>query len=210
MTTRNKPVSKLRSFFIFFGLGILVCLVSFVFFVQWPRLYTRISGKEFVHDFQPPGFKFIYEMISYAAWWVGGLVLIWQSLKRKWITSLGYATGASTVYLSFVALLLFGPQVKSYLEREAFDSRKWIEADRSNTNVRQRMVDDLLKTHSLVGKSRTEIEALLGPPTEDSPRGNFDLIYWLGPERGFIQIDSEWLLIRFENDRVIEVKVRTD
>jgi hypothetical protein len=61
---------------------------------------------------------------------------------------------------------------------------------------RQRMLADLMRK-VLPGKSRTEIEALLGPSL-DSPyfrASGRDLIYFLGPERGLISIDSEWLLI---------------
>ena len=33
---------------------------------------------------------------------------------------------------------------------------------------------------------------------------------WLGPERGFISIDSEWLVIKFEQDRVVVARVVRD
>ena len=48
------------------------------------------------------------------------------------------------------------------------------------------------------GMTRSEIEALLGPPTETSyfEASGRDLVYVTGPERdSFIGVDSEWLLI---------------
>jgi hypothetical protein len=35
-------------------------------------------------------------------------------------------------------------------------------------------------------------------------------VYWLGPERGFISIDSEWLGIKFKDNVVIEVEILRD
>lgn len=32
-----------------------------------------------------------------------------------------------------------------------------------------------------------------------------NIVYYLGDERGFISIDSEWLVIMFDNDVVVEV-----
>jgi hypothetical protein len=44
--------------------------------------------------------------------------------------------------------------------------------------------------------TRSEVVALLGePPATDYFRG-FDLVYPLGPDRGFVAIDSEWLVIK--------------
>ncbi|KFN01316.1 hypothetical protein DJ93_531 [Bacillus clarus] len=74
------------------------------------------------------------------------------------------------------------------------------------------MVDDLLKKHKLVGKSKEEIIQLLGYPTETR---NFEKVthtlYYLGNERGFIPIDSEWLAFQFDNeDRVVDYKLQKD
>jgi hypothetical protein len=54
-----------------------------------------------------------------------------------------------------------------------------------------------LRRRILPGKSRAEIEALLGPSLDTGYfKGNGrDLIYILGPEGGLFGIDSEWLLI---------------
>jgi hypothetical protein len=80
-----------------------------------------------------------------------------------------------------------------------FDSADWQAASSNRGDaptVRQRMVGDVVQ-RLLPGKSRGEIERLLGPSldTKYFKETGRDLIYVLGPERSFISIDDEWLLI---------------
>jgi hypothetical protein len=95
--------------------------------------------------------------------------------------------------------------LEEILARRDFDGETWRKAAHSNDPVRLKMVDALLRKAHLVGKRRSEIEALLGPPDERRHLG-YDYTYWLGPERGFFSIDYEWLGIKFKNDTVIEAK----
>lgn len=60
------------------------------------------------------------------------------------------------------------------------------------------MVDDLLRSRQLKGLSRAQVETILGPPDETSYFPEWDMVCWLGPERGWIRIDSEWLVIRLD------------
>ncbi len=62
------------------------------------------------------------------------------------------------------------------------------------------MIDALLTQRRLNGLSRLEIVALLGQPTPTNKFAEHDLVYWLGPERGSLRIDSEWLVIDFGPD----------
>ena len=41
---------------------------------------------------------------------------------------------------------------------------------------------------------------MLGSPKDHGYFKEYDLVYWLGPERGFLRIDSEWLAISFGED----------
>ncbi len=73
------------------------------------------------------------------------------------------------------------------------------------------MVDDLLRQNRLVGITRTEVVALLGTPAQTGYFREYDLVYWLGPERGLFSIDSEWLVMRTDSlGRVTEAKLVTD
>jgi hypothetical protein len=73
------------------------------------------------------------------------------------------------------------------------------------------MVDDLLRHHELGSMTRAAVVALLGPPTQTTYFRDYDLVYWLGPERGFMSIDSEWLVMRVgANDRIADCRIVTD
>jgi hypothetical protein len=73
------------------------------------------------------------------------------------------------------------------------------------------MVDDLIAKRRLDNLTRDEISTLLGPGDKTSKWKDWDLIYWLGPERGLIRIDSEWLGIRFDKaGRVADYRIVRD
>lgn len=94
-----------------------------------------------------------------------------------------------------------------------FDSAAW-RANESRVGTgppRIDMIDNLLARHELLGRTRPEVVALLGEPEDTDYFSNFDMVYWLGPERGFIRIDSEWLVLRLgETGRVAERRVVSD
>ena len=85
---------------------------------------------------------------------------------------------------------------------------RWLE-DEGN---RVYMIDDLLAQHKLVGKSNKEIIQLLGRPTKTSKSEEMNqTVYYLGDERGFISIDSERLILQFDNDdKVVEYTIQKD
>jgi hypothetical protein len=75
---------------------------------------------------------------------------------------------------------------------------------------RLRMADGLVASRALLGKSAQEVASMLGPPTRTDKFKNYNLVYWLGAERGFLSIDSEWLLVRFDNEKVVEANIVRD
>ena len=100
-----------------------------------------------------------------------------------------------------------------YPARTSFNSSAWQDSDRafSQDPIRIRMVDDLLKRHKLDEMTRAEVVALLGEPDETPYFREWDMVYWLGPERGMMGIDAEWLVLRLdEHQQVIEHRVVTD
>ena len=77
--------------------------------------------------------------------------------------------------------------------------------------VRGCLVDDLLRLENLRGRTRAEIVALLGEPSKTAHFRDYDLVYWLGPERSLMSIDSEWLVFRLDGaGRVSEHRLVTD
>jgi len=91
-----------------------------------------------------------------------------------------------------------------------FDPTLWREADPS-TRQRAEMVDDLMRAHPLIGLDRAEVTTLLGPPNQTDKWPDWQMVYVLGPERGFLGIDREWLLLRLDGSGVvIEHRIETD
>ncbi len=116
----------------------------------------------------------------------------------------------SMILLLCVGAWLSYPEFKEYLGRIPFDSAKWKNPELVADRIRIKMVDDLLRKHDLVGWSKEDIDDLLGVPPKTGYFSAYDYVYWLGPERGFISIDSEWLVIKFNQGKVAEVGVAHD
>ncbi|TXC92717.1 hypothetical protein FS935_00460 [Metabacillus litoralis] len=103
-----------------------------------------------------------------------------------------------------ICLLMLG--INEY--RTNFSTEKWV----NNMSGRVHMVDDLINTYDLKGKSKSDVMTLLGPPTDTEYfKDEKNIVYYLGNERGIISIDSEWLIIDFEgSNKVKDYVVRTD
>lgn len=96
-----------------------------------------------------------------------------------------------------------------------FDSFRWKAADHRSSGpyLRAEMADDLIRNQVLDHKTREEVIQLLGEPFHEDANyfDSEDLVYWLGPERSWVSIDTEWLVINLdETGKVIEYKVLTD
>jgi len=120
------------------------------------------------------------------------------------------AAGILFAFLLLVAYMRIVPHVEHYFSSISFHSQVWKRAENTNDPARIFMVDDLLASHQLVGMSRADVDTLLGMPPKTPFFSSYQYVYWLGPERSFIPIDSEWLGIKFDKDRVVEVKFLSD
>jgi hypothetical protein len=113
-----------------------------------------------------------------------------------------------------IAYLSLAPRQENYAHRAKFESAGWSSESRDQTSLwptRLRMIDDLVASKRLDGLQRGDVTALLGPADKTDYFTDWDLVYWLGPERGLIRIDSEWLVLRFdESGRVAEYRVARD
>jgi hypothetical protein len=83
---------------------------------------------------------------------------------------------------------------------EKFVQSQWLDTAlvRSKLAVRGCMVDDLLDTHELRGMTRAQVVALIGEPDSTRDFPEYDLVYWLGPQRGLIGTDSEYLAMKLD------------
>jgi len=84
-----------------------------------------------------------------------------------------------------------------------FDAATWQKGEVGVTSSqdapRRRMADSLVADRVLIGQTKVQVERMLGPATKTSKFSDYGLVYWLGPERSFMSIDSEWLVIAFDS-----------
>lgn len=111
----------------------------------------------------------------------------------------------------FAALALVLALLTDHLPKRFFDAGDWRTVERSDDYSRLEMVDALIWSGRLDGLTRGQVVRLLGPDCECAYFKEWDLVYWLGPERSVISLDSEWLVIRFGPDgRTSEYTLVTD
>lgn len=121
--------------------------------------------------------------------------------RKRWLV---VALGALAVVAGLLVWRLWFPG-------GAFDPVAWRDESQVQQGVRLGMADRLIARRTLIGKTRAEVVELLGEPPPTGYFADWDLVYWLGPERGFISIDSEWLVLRLAEDgRVIDNRIVRD
>ncbi len=134
--------------------------------------------------------------------------------SRRWLTTALVVVGVFGVLACVVVIggrlllaqMLSGPRLLD------FDPAKWQAAskpDGTYKSVRLRMADSFLAGRQPIGKSREQIVALLGEPDDTSYFRTYDMVYYLGPERG-LGVDSEWLVLKLTEGRVTEARLVTD
>ncbi|MED4531245.1 outer membrane protein assembly factor BamE domain-containing protein [Metabacillus fastidiosus] len=124
-------------------------------------------------------------------------------IEREVKTKLKVITILGSLPLLICIIMLTVNEYKSM-----FTTEKWL----NNISGRVYMVDDLLNDYDLNGKTKKEVTNLLGTPTETEYfKTENNIVYYLGDERGLISIDSEWLVIEFDdNEKVKKYMVVTD
>jgi hypothetical protein len=115
-----------------------------------------------------------------------------------------------------VTLFMFWEKIDNWRHQRRFDAEIW-KADIFDKKTKRYvhdtdwpprlcMIDDLMAGGRLIGMTKSQVIELLGPPDSTTHFGPldgkspFELEYYLGPERGFIRIDSEVLGIEFDRD----------
>jgi hypothetical protein len=138
--------------------------------------------------------------------------LLAERLRTQWMGIAGLT--AALVGAALIALVVVIVIIR--LQPLKFDSATWksspaMDARSSMHDRRQRMADDFLAAHNPIGWTRHQVLDKLGPDDDTQYfRQYYDLVYFLGPERGGFPIDSEWLVIKFTNDVVTEAQLVTD
>ncbi|MCC6409894.1 MAG: hypothetical protein IT453_22260 [Planctomycetes bacterium] len=140
----------------------------------------------------------------------------WQKPKRNWLLVAAIALGVTGVlYVAArftVAYVVenFLPQ-GPYAHRDPlqFSNQLWLATAKDKSGTRYLMLDDLLKRHPLVGLTRDEVVALLGP-FEPPGYPGFPACYYLGPENHPFREGTAWLVLTLDADqRVRAIDVQT-
>ena len=137
----------------------------------------------------------------------------WLGWSTHWRQSISSRT-RSFVWVG-IALVLCGVAIRwSFFPGVPFDADEWRAAERAGadrSNGRLGMGARLVRTGALIGKTKTEVLVMLGEPMPHPEFADWDLVYWLGPERSFMVLGSEYLLLRLsEESRVRECRIMSD
>ena len=126
-------------------------------------------------------------------------------------TFLFIGLGAALGIVSVGVWFFFGDAIQERMHRQRFDPVAWQAQKGFADDIRIRMVDDLLSNQDFHGMTRDALTAIVGEPNGDGYFEEWDLVYWLGPERGFMSIDSEWLVFRLDSqERVSDYRIVRD
>jgi hypothetical protein len=109
-----------------------------------------------------------------------------RKFLKYFVLSIGILFSA---YILVIVIWSFSPEINHLMNREKFDSEKWISWTESEIEpaLRWNMVNNLIKTEKLKGKTVEEIKELLGEPSSES---NISLNYYLGMTGRGINIGS--------------------
>ncbi|MCB0382668.1 MAG: hypothetical protein KDD05_05040 [Psychroserpens sp.] len=125
--------------------------------------------------------------------------------KRKWLTVL-----VSLIITPFIYFYGVYPMINifsNYHHQKYFSSELWIE----KPSLRYELTDDLIASNLLIGKTKTEVESLLGPyewlswndTIKDHDNNKWN--YSLGIEPGAFNTEKECIEIVFNNDKVTSI-----
>ena len=126
--------------------------------------------------------------------------------------ALGWLAPPGAVLCLLLLMMWYSGELGDYVLTGRFDAEVWRAhaGAEFGDRTRLRMVDDLRASGRLDGLTREQALMLLGEPSQRF-QGDDGWIWWVGPERGFIVIDSTWLEVRFGPDgRVVSHRLTED
>ena len=125
-------------------------------------------------------------------------------MRRKWwVIVLVVALVVLGAFAVGAAALVWA-EVGPFQSGEPFESGAWQDQHKVDKGVRLEMADWLLSHEMLDGKTKSDVVAMLGTPDGTAYWPDHDLAYYLGPERGSVSVDSEWLVIDLGPDRLVQ------
>lgn len=92
-----------------------------------------------------------------------------------------------------------------------FSAAVWPDEKQVQNGVRLEMADQIVEGKMLSGKTRAQVVEMLGEPPPIGYFRTWDMVYYLGDERGYMSIDSEWLVVRLDKEgNVSEYRIVRD
>jgi len=210
MTPSGKHAPSLR----FFALGFAVTAACVLLTAFWYDVANDVLGLGVVFDTRPAWLRALMVALEWLPWAGLALLVIVHVAGRRNVRPIAYGAGAISVWVALVVYVFAQPAVAEMWYERPFDIAGWRENERAVPMwpARLRMVDDLLSKHELVGLTTDSVERVLGPRERTTALfDDWDYVYRLGPERGLVRIDSEWLVLRVGADgRISERRIVRD
>lgn len=193
---RNSKWKKRIQYFI---VGLTVALTCAVLDIFWMDIVPYHA-----FDRQPQWLSAMNSLIGWLPWLLVAAMIVFRLWKGGSIPAGSYLLGTATPLALLLSWVLLGSVLESMVHNRGFDAELWQAHETMEHDPmwppRLTMVDDLIASGKLDGLSREQVAALLGPPELGETDEVNQYIYWLGPERGFLRIDSEWIAIDFDHD----------
>lgn len=108
------------------------------------------------------------------------------------------STALFHVLLFWLILEINSELIYPWIRSDKFDSQKWI----SQKSMRYKMVNDIVNTDLLIGKTKEEVMMLLGNDIEKGPCDECFGYSTNDPDQGF-SIDHEVIEIEFDNHNIV-------
>ena len=191
---------------LFFLVGVVFAFVCGFIQYKWMDIVPYAA-----FDQQPGWVKGLQEVVGWLPWIAFLGVLILRFVKGQRVRVVFYFLGTAAPLVLLIGWLFLGNSVANRVPHQKFGAEAWrnqehVEHDHM-PSPRLCMVDHLMSSGQLDGLSSHQVIELLGPPHDKNfPFGatSCDIHYYLGPERGFLGIDSEWLFITFGDDSTVD------
>ena len=144
-------------------------------------------------------FILAYFMLSipffYLIKWILSKFKLGKEKNRKYIAILPTIVLSPILYLAIFFVILFA---YAYYPKEEFNHVEWIKYPQK----RYEMSENIIESNMLIGKSKDEVIKLLG---SDYSISNDSIYYEIGLLPGLFRLDSDVLVIYFENNIVVRV-----
>jgi len=130
----------------------------------------------------------------------------WRSLLKKFIKAdktrklVTWTVTIVSTPLIYAGLIILWVLSMSYHPDHDFDKEKWF----NDKEKRYELSEDIIDSEMLIGKTKTQVQQLLG--NEDNAKESNNWSYYLGFRPGFFTMDPDVLSIEFKNGKVVNVE----